>query len=96
MSRRLEKLDSRLRGNDENNGQACGLQLIQTFALHAIQIYQQAVSPYLPSVCRHSPSCSEYAHEAISKYGLVKGCWLAVRRLGRCRPLGTSGYDPVP
>ncbi|CAI8016655.1 Putative membrane protein insertion efficiency factor, partial [Geodia barretti] len=69
---------------------------IQKFALQAIRLYQQAVSPYLPSVCRHLPSCSEYAHDAISKHGLANGCWLAVRRLGRCRPLGSSGYDPVP
>ncbi|MCE2457572.1 MAG: membrane protein insertion efficiency factor YidD [Dehalococcoidia bacterium] len=70
--------------------------MIKNSALRAIRIYQSAVSPYLPSVCRHFPTCSEYAHEAISRYGLPRGSWLVAKRLGRCRPLGTSGYDPVP
>ena len=72
------------------------MQLIKKSALQAIRLYQSAVSPYLPAVCRHSPTCSEYAHEAISKYGVHRGSWLAAKRLGRCRPMGTSGYDPVP
>ena len=54
------------------------------------------MSPYLRGYCRHNPTCSNYTYQAISKYGAVKGIWLGVRRLSRCRPLGTSGYDPVP
>lgn len=65
-------------------------------ALAAIQAYQAAISPFLGINCRHTPACSDYTHEAISRYGVVKGVWLGIRRLGRCRPLGTSGYDPVP
>ncbi len=65
-------------------------------ALLAIRLYQQAMSPYLAGYCRHMPSCSSYAHEAISKHGVLKGVWLAAGRLARCQPLGTRGYDPVP
>ena len=65
-------------------------------ALATIRLYQRAVSPYLPPACRYSPSCSGYAYEAIDRYGLLKGCWLAAKRLGRCQPFGSSGYDPVP
>ncbi len=65
-------------------------------ALGAIRFYQLALSPYMGRNCRHVPSCSNYAYEAILKHGVVKGVWLAARRLARCRPLGTSGYDPVP
>lgn len=65
-------------------------------ALALIRLYQSAVSPYLPGLCRYSPSCSRYAHDAIAKHGFAKGAALAVRRLGRCRPFGGGGYDPVP
>jgi hypothetical protein len=69
---------------------------MQRLALGAIQLYQIAASPYLRGVCRHTPTCSHYASEAIQEYGVAKGILLGVRRLSRCRPLGTSGYDPVP
>jgi putative membrane protein insertion efficiency factor len=67
-----------------------------SLALRAIQLYQWSMSPYLRGYCRHTPTCSNYTYQAISKYGAIKGIWLGVRRLSRCRPLGTSGYDPVP
>ena len=70
--------------------------VMRGLALAAIRLYQVTVSPYLPGVCRHTPSCSLYAHEAILRHGVVRGFWLGIRRLSRCRPLGTSGYDPVP
>ena len=69
---------------------------MRRLALLAIRLYQWSMSPYLRGHCRHTPTCSNYTYEAISKYGAVKGIWLGVRRLSRCRPLGTSGYDPVP
>jgi putative membrane protein insertion efficiency factor len=69
---------------------------MRSLALGTIRAYQIAMSPYLPGVCRHTPTCSEYAYQAISKYGLLRGVWLGVRRLGRCRPMGTSGFDPLP
>lgn len=61
-----------------------------------IRFYQGAISPHLPPVCRFTPSCSQYAVEAITRHGAVRGLWLAMRRIGRCHPWGGSGYDPVP
>ncbi|MDA0735012.1 MAG: membrane protein insertion efficiency factor YidD [Chloroflexi bacterium] len=65
-------------------------------ALQAIWVYQRVVSPYLPSACRYSPSCSHYSHEAIQRHGVLKGGWLGLKRLSRCHPWGSRGYDPVP
>ena len=64
--------------------------------LFAIRAYQRLAPPVVRGSCRHFPSCSEYAHEAISRHGAWRGTWLALRRLGRCHPLGTAGVDPVP
>ena len=64
--------------------------------LSAIWVYQKTLSPLLPTSCRYHPSCSYYSREAVEKYGVFKGMWLGVKRLGRCRPLGGQGYDPVP
>lgn len=61
-----------------------------------IRFYQRYVSPTLPPACRFTPTCSQYAIEAIQKHGALKGLWLALRRLLRCHPWGGSGYDPVP
>jgi putative membrane protein insertion efficiency factor len=65
-------------------------------ALWAIWLYQKAISPYLPSACRYTPTCSHYSQEAIQRHGLIKGSWLGLRRLARCQPWGGQGYDPVP
>ncbi|WP_419857531.1 membrane protein insertion efficiency factor YidD [Candidatus Palauibacter irciniicola] len=62
----------------------------------AIRGYQLVVSPWLPPACRYEPSCSEYALTAVRRFGAVRGGWLGVRRLLRCHPLGSCGYDPVP
>lgn len=61
-----------------------------------IRAYQLLVSPVIGPRCRHLPTCSDYAMEAISRFGVARGGWLALRRLIRCNPWGTSGYDPVP
>lgn len=61
-----------------------------------IRLYQRFVSPYTPPACRFTPTCSQYAVEALRKHGPLKGLYLAVRRLLRCHPWGGSGYDPVP
>ncbi len=61
-----------------------------------IGAYQKLVSPSLGANCRFTPTCSAYAAEALSRHGVVRGMWLAVKRIGRCHPLGPSGYDPVP
>ena len=64
-------------------------------AVAAVRVYQWFVSPWLGPACRYEPSCSEYAAEALGRYGVVRGGWLALKRLGRCQPLGGCGYDPV-
>ncbi|MCF0180474.1 MAG: membrane protein insertion efficiency factor YidD [Bacteroidales bacterium] len=61
-----------------------------------IYFYRSCISPLKPPVCRFTPTCSEYALEAIQKYGAIKGSWLAIKRICRCHPWGGSGYDPVP
>jgi putative membrane protein insertion efficiency factor len=70
--------------------------LPQLAALRAIRLYQLCLSPFLAGRCRYVPSCSHYAAEAIERHGLVSGAWLAVKRIGRCRPGAAWGYDPVP
>ena len=61
-----------------------------------VRFYQKFISPYKPSCCRFTPTCSQYAFEALRKYGPLKGSWLAFKRIIRCHPWGGSGYDPVP
>jgi uncharacterized protein len=61
-----------------------------------IRFYQAALSPYLGRRCRFLPSCSEYAWQAIDRYGLTRGGLLAIRRIFRCHPFSPGGYDPVP
>lgn len=60
-----------------------------------IKVYRYAISPILPSSCRFYPSCSEYAIEALGKYGLLRGSWLTLKRIARCHPLSAGGHDPV-
>lgn len=62
----------------------------------AIRGYQVAISPVLPPACRYYPTCSNYAIEAIEKYGALRGGWMAARRIGRCHPFSPGGFDPVP
>ena len=64
--------------------------------LFFLRIYKRFISPMLPPACRFLPTCSEYAMEAIGKYGALKGGWLAVKRLSKCHPFHPGGYDPVP
>ena len=61
-----------------------------------IRFYKLCISPMLPPACRYQPTCSEYAMQAIKKYGPLRGTWLAIKRIARCHPWGGSGYDPVP
>lgn len=69
---------------------------MRTLALVLITAYQKLLSPLLPRTCRFFPSCSEYAKQAIQKYGLWRGGWLAIKRITRCHPGNPGGLDPVP
>ncbi|MCC5924172.1 MAG: membrane protein insertion efficiency factor YidD [Crocinitomicaceae bacterium] len=61
-----------------------------------IKLYQWLISPLLGQNCRHEPTCSHYAVEAIKIWGPFKGIWLGIKRISKCHPWGTFGYDPVP
>ncbi|MBO5645549.1 MAG: membrane protein insertion efficiency factor YidD [Clostridia bacterium] len=69
---------------------------MKRFLLAAITFYRRHISPGLAPRCRFQPTCSAYAYEAITKYGALKGSYLALRRILRCHPLCPGGYDPVP
>lgn len=72
---------------------------MKTLLLSLIRFYRRAISPLRPPCCRFIPTCSEYALEAVEKYGAVKGGWLALRRIARCQPFHRQKsikYDPVP
>ena len=69
---------------------------MRRLALFLIRCYQWLLSPVLGSNCRFHPTCSEYAAQAITAHGAVRGTWLALRRIGRCHPWGGYGFDPVP
>ncbi len=68
---------------------------LRKFLIGAVRFYQGAISPYKKQCCRFTPTCSEYAIQAIEKYGALKGTYLALRRIMRCHPFGGSGYDPL-
>ncbi|MCB2108965.1 MAG: membrane protein insertion efficiency factor YidD [Rhodobacteraceae bacterium] len=67
-----------------------------TVAIVLIDAYRLLLSPIIGPVCRYQPTCSAYAREAILTHGVLRGGWLAVRRILRCHPWGSAGYDPVP
>ena len=70
--------------------------LLAKLMLALIAFYRTFISPLTPPACRYTPTCSQYAQEAIRKYGPFRGGWLALKRILRCHPFGGSGYDPVP
>lgn len=68
---------------------------MKRLVLYLIRVYQQGVSPYRLACCKYQPTCSQYAVEAISKYGLLRGGFMALWRILRCNPFSSGGYDPV-
>jgi putative membrane protein insertion efficiency factor len=70
--------------------------IVRKIFLLPVFFYRQCISPFTPPVCRFTPTCSQYTVEAVMKYGIIKGGWMAIKRISRCRPGGGSGYDPVP
>jgi hypothetical protein len=63
--------------------------------LDILGVYKAMVSPFLPPACRFEPTCSEYARDAVEKYGALRGTWLAIKRVMRCQPFCKGGHDPV-
>lgn len=69
---------------------------LRRLAVLPIRFYRKVLSPLTPAMCRFTPTCSAYAQEAILSHGVLRGGWLALRRICRCHPFGGCGYDPVP
>ena len=78
------------------NSEQVRLSWIRRLVIQLIRIYQAVLAPTLGPACRFEPSCSMYSIEAISRYGVMRGSWLSLRRLARCNPLGGFGLDPLP
>ena len=72
------------------------LKLLSIPFIWLIRVYQYIISPVLGPKCRFTPTCSQYAIEALKKYGVLKGTWLSAKRIVRCNPWGGHGHDPVP
>ena len=70
--------------------------VLKAIFIFPIRVYQYTISPLLGQNCRHSPTCSAYTVEAIQEWGPIKGIWLGIKRVSKCHPWGTHGYDPVP
>jgi putative membrane protein insertion efficiency factor len=72
------------------------MSLVSSIATAPISFYRRFISPYKPRMCRFSPTCSQYAIEALEKHGLLRGSMLAIWRILRCQPFARGGHDPVP
>ena len=68
---------------------------MQKVLIALLRGYKKFISPFLPSACRYSPTCSEYMLQAVAKYGAVRGVWMGLKRLARCHPFHEGGFDPV-
>lgn len=68
---------------------------MQIIVVSVLKGYKLLLSPLLPSACRYRPTCSEYMLDAVEQYGVLRGVWLGLKRLGRCHPFHQGGYDPV-
>jgi uncharacterized protein len=72
------------------------MKIARAAAIAPLRFYKRLISPLLPPMCRFEPTCSVYAMQAVEKHGVLRGFWLAVRRLARCHPFNPGGWDPVP
>lgn len=79
----------------QRSGRICS-RLLAAPLLGLLWIYRNCISPLTPPSCRFTPTCSQYAVEALRKHGVLRGSWLTLKRVSRCHPWGGSGYDPVP
>lgn len=70
--------------------------IARQIALFLLRCYKRFISPLLPPMCRFEPTCSVYTMQAVEKYGVLRGVWLGMKRLGRCHPFNPGGWDPVP
>lgn len=70
--------------------------MLQFIFLLPVYFYKYSISPLFPARCRYNPTCSQYTIDAIKKHGILKGGWLAIKRISSCHPWGGSGFDPVP
>jgi putative membrane protein insertion efficiency factor len=83
-------------GSPRSRAAALPVRVVRWGAIALVRTYQLFLSPLLPSSCRYIPTCSAYAVEAIERHGVVRGGWLAAKRIARCHPLRPGGHDPVP
>jgi len=70
--------------------------MIRRLLIALVRGYQKVISPWLPQRCRFYPTCSDYAIEALTQYGMMRGLWLSLKRISRCHPWNLGGVDPVP
>ncbi|MCE3007462.1 MAG: membrane protein insertion efficiency factor YidD [Bacteroidetes bacterium] len=70
--------------------------VMRVLVLGLFRFYQYALSPLFPAACRYTPTCSEYAVQAVRAHGWARGCWMGIRRIARCHPWGGHGHDPIP
>ena len=81
---------------DREGSTSAGLAKVKRAAILLLRGYRLCISPMLPPSCRFAPTCSQYAIDALTEHGFLRGGWLTIKRLGRCHPWGGFGYDPVP
>ncbi len=93
---RLQKVDGQEEIPAVDDAEEGSASLLALPAIFFVVLYQRLLSPLLPPSCRYRPTCSQYTLIALRRYGLIRGGWLGLRRIMRCHPFRSGGYDPVP